>query len=305
MKLHHALLIIAWLHVAACSLLLKYAKPEELAALPEATVVPLSKFAEERSRIAAEWQFAKREQAIAQTELTAILAKRGIAENLAEWADVEATAARNRRADERVALLGYCKNLYRALAELHAAERHLAKALVSAATARSREQQRLYELAEAQEERAKMAAVTDQPGVLKQDREKIMSRWNNEVARLEAAAQQALLARRQAEVRASDAQTALLGHTASFKNRFSSPCLIDWMLPEDGQPPPRRQVRNPSKTENISPLAMDEDNKDHARRRAASQRVAPASGLDPFADEVPQQAVPLDAAVEAPMLSEE
>lgn len=299
----HLLSLSAVLQLAGCGMLLKHAKPEDLATLPESAVVPLAKYEDERLRIAAAWQFAKQEQAIAEAELAAISAKRGIAEDLVKWVEAETTAARDRRADERVASLGYCKNLYQALADLHAAERHLAKAAAAAATARSREQQRLYALAEVEQERAKIAAVTDRPGVLKEDREKILARWSDEVARQQAAAQKALIARRQAEVRASDAQAALLAHTSTYKNRFGSPCLIDWALPEGGQPAPRRQVRNPGKLESASPLSLDEALDDNPSIEIPNTRPAPGP-LNPFPS-ASTKAVPLEAAEEAPMLIEE
>lgn len=289
--------------VLGCGLRLKHASPSELGALPDADKARLATYEDDRLREAAAWQFAKREAEIAAAELASTEVKRGAAKHVARWARHEVDVARMRMANDREAALNYCRQRFTALSDLHDFERQRAKARLAAAKAQESEARRRYALAVAEQERARMAIVTDRPGFLKEDRDKIMARWNEAVTKAKKNSDKAMIERRQLETRASDNDKALQGHIAGFLGRFAAPCDIDWQLPAAVDSRPAAGDVQPLRPRN--PLTAD-DNDDETE--TPTKIDVPKTKLLPPRMEIfsapSTQATPLTEAVESPLLSD-
>ncbi len=220
--------------LGGCGILLKHAKPEELRVLDQEQRTQLKPLEEERIRISTSWQLATRQRRIAESVVDASEAREDVAEALAEWSRLNLEAARLQMDQAGEELHAYCRARFDALVRVHQSEVQAHDAALEVAKAMEREQRRRYEHSVAMQERARLGAVMDRPGVLREDRDKELARWTKAVDSAATKVDAAMVGRRQAEVRANDMRQAWAGSVVEFQGRFNQPCGADWEMPEPG-----------------------------------------------------------------------
>lgn len=285
-RLAAALLLTAWMLAGSgCAFFLPRAKPDQLGALPADKREPLAEFDEALSRARTALALAARDREIAELALRASRLKPRMADQELSWLLAHRDWATRRDLQDELLRVDICAERSAGLSDVLRAEIDASRAHLAVARAREHEAQRRFDLAEAELERARLAAVLGAPGIAVEERDEKVGKWDVEFAKRRAAADIALVERRSAEVRAHDADKVWLGLVFAWRQRHADPCRLDWRLPEpDRNPFPA--IRSGS--EGSARTAP-------GRGRAESSADAPAPELPPppFEDALPVS--PLDA----------
>ncbi|RMF12794.1 MAG: hypothetical protein D6761_12165 [Candidatus Dadabacteria bacterium] len=215
-----------------CAVFAKRPDPEQVATLPAEVRRDLQPLEAATQDAATEWEFRRRQLAIAEAAEDAVRARRRAAPAIAAWARERATEAGLRFAsDQRTALI-YCQQRFTALADVHEAEADWRAGAVRARRAEVRAAHAAWRWREATLSRARLSAVMQQPGYLREDHDKAVGRWDRVVAKRKKARDRTAVAARTAAQHEQDLRKAWLGHAARFQDQYPDPCAMDWELPD-------------------------------------------------------------------------
>lgn len=216
----------------ACGAFLPRADPAELGALSPEEREPLASREAEVERTRSALALAVRDREMAAARLAAAARKPRITDARLAWIDAEREAARRQLLEARLAELELCGAAEAGLVDVLKSEVAAAEAALAAAKGRETERERLLGLAEAELERARVAAVFGRRGISYAERDEAVGKWDLEVSKRRGAAEVALVERRQREVRAVDAEKVWLGLAWSWRGRHDQPCAVNWALPD-------------------------------------------------------------------------
>lgn len=217
--------------LAGCGALLPRAEPDELGALTPEEREPLASREAEVTRVRVALGLAARDREMAAARLAASARKPRITESRLAWIDAERELARQQNLDERLGELEACRIAEAGLADVVKSEIAAMDAHLAAAKGREDELDRQLSLAEAELERARVAAAFGRRGISYAERDEAVGKWDLEVSKRRGAAEAALVERRQREVRAADAEKVWLGLSWAWRGRHTAPCTVDWALP--------------------------------------------------------------------------